>query len=158
LIVITKWLSLAAAGLFLLPGSSALAQNISAPSVQSSSSIQAYDINGEQTLVGTVLTYTASSQTAPHGPRLTLQTSSGVVDVHLGDVRTLSANHFAIQTGDTLRIIGENVSLANNTTQFLARILQKGTQAIAVRTTRGFPIPPSHPVDASNAKNQAGVM
>ncbi|HEY2121224.1 MAG TPA: hypothetical protein VGH37_18705 [Candidatus Acidoferrum sp.] len=154
----TKWLSLAAAGLFLLPGNSALAQSNSAPSVQSSASIQAYDINRERTLVGIVLTYTASSQTAPHGPRLTLQTSSGVVDVHLGDVRTLSVNRFTIQPGDTLRIIGENVSFANNTTQFLARILQKGTQAIAVRTTRGFLIPPSHPIDASNAKKQAGVM
>jgi hypothetical protein len=154
----TKWLSLAAAGLFLLPASSSLAQSNSTSSVQSSSSIQAYDVSREQTLIGTVLSYTASSQTAPLGPRLTLQTPSGVIDVHLGDARTLSANHFTIQTGDTLRIIGENVNLANNIMEFLARILQKGTQAIAVRSTRGFPIPPTHPVDASNGKKQAGVM
>jgi hypothetical protein len=159
LIMTTKWLFLAAAGFFLLPVRSVLAQNNNdaQPNVNSAS-MQTYDVSREQTLVGTVLAQTFSSRVAPLGPHLSLQTASGVVDVHLGDTRILSANHFTIQAGDTLRIIGENVVLANHASQFLARVLQNGTQAIVVRTIHGFPIPPTISGETKNGKKQAGVM
>ena len=154
----TKWLSTATAGMILLSVGSILAQNSVAPLTHNSTSAESYDVGREQILVGTVLSYSAASHSAPWGPRLTLQTQTGVVDIHLGDARTLSTNHFTIQTGDALRVIGEAVNLPNNTTQFLARILQKGTQAIVLRTPHGFPIPPAVPADAKDGKKQAGAM
>jgi hypothetical protein len=157
LIMITKWLSAAAAGVLLLSAGPLLAQNNAASATQESSFAQSYDIRREQTLVGTVLTYAAAAQSAPFGPRLILQTRAGVVDIHLGDARTLSASHFTIQAGDTLRVIGESVSLPNSTTQFLARILQKDTQAIAVRTSHGFPIPSTIPAGVKDGK-KGGAM
>jgi hypothetical protein len=99
-----------------------------------------YDVKCESDVVGTVVAYSANSKTAPFGARATVQTSSGTIEVHLGDARLLAANHFSVETGDTLRIVGE-ILAAGNSNLFVARIVQKGTQALAVRTARGFPIP-----------------
>jgi hypothetical protein len=126
-----------------------------APQMQARSS--AYDLNREGTLVGSVIAYTESSATPPMGAHVTLQTAGGVVDVHLGDARLLTASHFSIQAGDTLRIIGENVSFGNST-QFLARIVQKGSQALAVRSARGIPVRYAVPKNSGESKPQGGVL
>jgi len=106
--------------------------------------------------VGTVVAYTANSKTAPFGARATVQTSSGVMEVHLGDARVLAANHFSIETGDILRIVGETLT-TGNTSLYVARIVQKGTQALAVRTARGFPIPYVAPRNTQAAATHRGV-
>ncbi len=116
-----------------------------------------YDLKREGTLVGTVIAYTESSTTVPLGAHVTLQTAGGVVDVHLGDARVLTANHFSIQAGDTLRIIGENVA-SGTASLFLARIVQKGTQALAVRSERGIPVRYAAPKNSAESKSQGGVL
>jgi hypothetical protein len=115
-----------------------------------------YDVKRESDVVGTVVAYAANSKTAPFGARVTMQTGSGVIEVHLGDARLLAANHFSIATGDTLRIVGETLS-AGNANLFVARIVQKGTQALAVRSARGFPIPYVAPRDTQSAASHRGV-
>jgi len=152
-----RWLSLGTASVLLLAAGISLAQERTGQPAANSSAKQAYDLSREQTLVGTVISYSASSSTAPLGPRLILQTASGDVDVHLGDARVLAANQFTIHSGDTLRVIGEEVNFSNRT-QFVARILQKGTQAIAVRTTHGFPIAPAAQQNGASGKKQEGVL
>jgi hypothetical protein len=101
-----------------------------------------YDPAREVNLVGTVISYMESSSTPPLGAHLTIQTASGVVDVHLGNARLLKANQFSLASGDRVRIVGENAPYGNGT-QFLARVVQKGNQTLAVRSTRGFPLRPS---------------
>jgi len=115
-----------------------------------------YDVKRESDVVGTVVAYAANSKTSPYGARVTVQTSSGVIEVHLGDARLLAANHFSIATGDTLRIVGETLS-AGNANLFVARIVQKGTQALAVRSARGFPIPYVAPRGTQSAATHRGV-
>ena len=115
-----------------------------------------YDVKRESEVVGTVVAYATNSKTAPFGARATVQTSSGVMEVHLGDARLLAANHFSIETGDTLRIVGETLPTGNSNL-FLARIVQKGTQALAVRTARGFPIPYVAPRNTQAAASHRGV-
>jgi hypothetical protein len=115
-----------------------------------------YDVKRESDVVGTVVAYTANSKTAPFGARATMQTSSGVIEVHLGDSRLLAANHFSIETGDTLRVVGETLT-TGNTSLFVGRIVQKGTQALAVRTARGFPIPYVAPRDTQAVASRRGV-
>ena len=115
-----------------------------------------YDVKRESDVVGTVVAYAANSKTAPFGARATVQTSSGVIEVHLGDARLLAANHFSIETGDTLRIVGESLA-TGNTNMFVARIVQKGTQALEVRTARGFPIPYVAPQNTQSAAAHLGV-
>jgi hypothetical protein len=78
------------------------------------------------------------------------------MEVHLGDPRLLAANHFSIETGDTLRIVGETLNIGN-TTLFIARILQKGTQALAVRTARGLPVPYVAPRNTQSTAMRRGV-
>ena len=77
--------------------------------------------------------------------------------MHLGDSRLLAANKFTIHSGDTLRIIGETVSLASGT-QFVARIVQNGAQAVAVRSSRGFPLSYVAPRNTNASKPQGGVL
>ena len=115
-----------------------------------------YDIKRESEVVGTVVAFEANSKTAPFGARAALQTGSGLMEVHLGNPRLLTANHFSIETGDTLRIVGENLA-AGNANLFVARIVQKGTQALAVRTTRGFPIPYVAPRTTESVATHRGV-
>jgi hypothetical protein len=115
-----------------------------------------YDVKRESEVVGTVVGYAANSKTAPFGARATVQTGSGLMEVHLGDARFLAANHFSIETGDTLRIVGETLA-TGNTSLFVARILQKGTQALAVRTTRGLQVPYVAPRNTQSASMHRGV-
>ena len=134
----------------------------SAPAFAQQSTIRAadtrrYDVRRETNLVGTVVSFEAYSKTAPYGALVVLQASAGVLEVHLGDARLLSANHFTIQSGDTLRIVGEPLS-AHQATYFVARMVQKGTQALALRTPQGSLIPYVAPRAAPANTAQRGAV
>ena len=73
------------------------------------------------------------------GAHVVIQTASGQIDVHLGDGGLLKADRFTLATGDSIRVIGENVPYGAGS-QFFARILQKGNQTVALRSMRGFPL------------------
>lgn len=128
--------SLYAAGFFAISGFACAQQ----PGAVLPADTAHYDARRECTVVGTVTAYTATGQTAPLGARVMLRIASGPLEVHLGDPRLLAANHFSIQSGDTLRIIGETLTLKGSQV-FVARIIQNGMHALAVRTTRGFLVP-----------------
>jgi hypothetical protein len=102
---------------------------------------QAYEMSRETVLEGKVVQYTPASTVAPLGAHVTIQTSSGVVDVHVGNAQRLTTGHFSLASGDSLRIVGENVAFGTGT-QFLARLIQKGNQILEVRTTRGMVLGP----------------
>jgi hypothetical protein len=117
--------------------------------------LSSYDVQREVTLLGTVQSYIPHAQTPPLGAHLILQTALGAVDVHLGDSRLLGASRFTIEPGDKLRIIGESVSYGQHT-QFVARLVQKGTQVLAVRSIRGFPLSFMAARNSAQAKAQGG--
>jgi hypothetical protein len=146
-----KFLMVGAAALTLCGG--ALGQQ---PPAAPASRAGEYDVKRETEFVGTVMAYAANSKAAPFGARAVVQTSSGVVEVHLGDSRLLAANHFSIESGDTLRIVGETLTTGNDSL-FIARIVQKGTQALAVRTMRGLPVPYVAPRNTQTAATHLGV-
>lgn len=112
--------------------------------------ITVYDVSREVSVQGTVVSYTENSSTAPLGPHVILQTSSGSLDVHLGNARLLDANHFTLAAGDAVRVIGENVASSSGP-QFVARLIQKGNQAVLLRSPQGFPLRPM-------IKPQGGVL
>jgi hypothetical protein len=115
---------------------------------------QAYDVSRESVLQGTVLTFTAESSVAPLGAHVTIQTASGPVDVHIGSPKILENNHFTVSIGDNIKVVGEVLPYGNGT-QFFARLIEKGSQSIAVRGTRGFPL---RSVNASAVKPHQGVL
>jgi hypothetical protein len=104
---------------------------------------RSYNVSRETVLEGMVVRYTPSASTKPLGAHVSVQTSSGVVDVHLGNAKLLTANHFSLAAGDSLRITGENLAYGT-TMQFVARVVQKGNQTLAVRSNRGFPLSPGN--------------
>jgi hypothetical protein len=150
-----RTLSFLFAGALIL-AASAGAQQKAATSWQHS---RGYDLSREVSLQGTVVGYRPSSLAPPLGAHVMLQTSSGVIDVHLGDPRMLAANHFSLTPGDAVRIIGENLNQSQGT-QFVARILQKGTQALEVRSLQGIPLRPGRAMakSAQAHAQQGGVL
>jgi hypothetical protein len=102
---------------------------------------QAYSVSRETVLQGTVTSFSISQTTAPAGPHVVLQTSSGAVDVHLGDASMLRANHFSLTSGDSVKIVGEALPFGSGT-QFYARVIQSGNKSLTVRSVRGFPLKP----------------
>jgi hypothetical protein len=98
-----------------------------------------YNMSKEVSLQGTVARFTENSAGLPAGAHVLLQTASGQIDVHLGDPKLLKANNLSISQGASLRIIGEPVTTTQGTF-FLARLVQQGTQVIAVRSTHGMPL------------------
>jgi len=145
-------------GFFVLAGVLALcltagAQQAAQPEARR---LQSYDAGCEVTLVGTVVKYEASSSAPPMGAHLLVQTSSGQVDAHLGDARVLQASHLELKVGDNVRIVGESLALGDGTF-FAARIVQKGTQAVAVRNAKGFLLRPSSTLSQSQKDALRGV-
>lgn len=100
----------------------------------------AYDAARETILEGTVVSYTAASTVPPVGPHAMIQSSSGVVDVHLGNAQLLKVNHVTLASGDAVSIVGENVSFGNGPAIFLARVLHKGSQTVTLRNLKGIPL------------------
>ena len=104
--------------------------------------LRTYNASREISLVGTVLKYETNSAIPPIGAHLTIQTASGSVDVHVGNAKVLQAGHLTLHPGDNVRIVGEPMALGEGT-YFAARIVQKGTAAVAVRNAKGFPLRPA---------------
>jgi len=118
--------------------------------------LRTYNASREISLVGTVVKYETSSTVSPMGAHVTLQTASGQVDVHLGNAKVLEANHLTLNAGDNVRIVGEPMALGGGT-YFAARIVQKGTQAVAVRNARGFPLSPASTLTPAQKEALRGV-
>jgi hypothetical protein len=123
------------AGTVLLCASTGFAQQPSVPAVHQND----YVISRESSLQGKVVEYTATSHVAPVGAHVTVQTSSGIVDVHLGNVRLINANHLTLEAGDSVTITGENVPFGSGTV-FAARIIQKGSVSVTLRSKNGMPL------------------
>ena len=113
---------------------------------------QGYQTSREVSVQGSVLSYSETSSAAPFGAHVTIQSSSGVLDVHLGNARLLENSHFTLAAGDAVRVIGENVAFGTGTL-FVARIVQKDGQTLALRSTQGFPLRP-----ASKSAGQQGAL
>ena len=115
-----------------------------------------YSTARESKLQGTVVSYTTGSATAPAGAQLELQTATGIVNVHLGNTRLLAANHLSLQTGDSVTVVGETLSVASGTV-FAARVIQKGTLAVTLRSPNGVPLALT-PRSAGGQKPAAGAL
>ncbi len=118
--------------------------------------VQSYDLSREVSLIGTVVKYDTASSVPPIGAHLTLQTASGQVEVHLGNAKVLQANHLELNPGDSVRIIGEDLAFGSGTV-FAARIVQKGTQAVAVRNTKGYLLTPASTLTPEQKQALRGV-
>ncbi len=95
-----------------------------------------YDASRETTLVGKVISYTEQSSVPPIGAHVSIQTASGIVDVHIGSAKLLEQKRFTLSAGDSVRITGEMISVGESST-FAARIIENGMQSVTVRNSKG---------------------
>src|SRR5215475_14182085 len=103
-----------------------------------------YDLSKDVAVTGTVLSYTENSKTPPLGAHLLLQTASGNVEVHLGNARLLHLAKMNLQQGQSVRVVGQSRVLGPGSV-FFARLVQSGTQVIALRSDHGLPLTPAGP-------------
>jgi hypothetical protein len=102
----------------------------------------AYDVARESVISGKIVQYSSASTTPPLGAHITLQTGSGTIEVHAGNAKLIEASHISLQAGDAVSITGETVTFGNSTV-FVARVIQKGSQSVAVRSKNGVPLLPT---------------
>jgi hypothetical protein len=148
-----SWMATALAA-FLAAASSVGAQT--APQAEAS----LYQVGRETTLVGTVSSVVENSKTGPLGTHVMVQSTSGLVDVHVGSSKYLAMNKLNLKSGDSVRVIGENFGVGADTV-FYARIVQDGTAAVAVRSPHGMPLWKNGKRLATNANsnaNRAGAL
>src|SRR5262245_10947462 len=129
-----------------------LAQRPNTKSVAATSG--GYNIANDSSLQGTVLSYTENSKTPPLGTHVLLETSSGNVDVHLGNARVLHQAKMSLTQGMSVRFVGQTRTVGQNTV-FLARLVQVGSQVVAVRSNSGVPVTPGAPRGKAAARNAA---
>jgi hypothetical protein len=101
----------------------------------------AYQASRESILSGKILSYSASSTSAPLGARISLQTSSGALEVHAGNAKLIATSNLSLKAGDSVTITGETVPFGTKEV-FVARVIQKGTQSLIVRSKNGTPLLP----------------
>jgi hypothetical protein len=118
-----------------------------------------YDLGREVNVVGTVSAVVENSKTGPLGTHVIVQTAGGAVDVHVGSAKFLKVNDLTLASGDVVRVIGESFAIGSDTV-FLARIIQKGTKAVAVRSSKGMPLWPAgaRVLAAAKAPSQGGAQ
>jgi len=102
----------------------------------------AYDVARESVISGKIVQYNSTSTTPPLGAHISLQTSSGTIDVHAGNAKVIQVSNISLQTGDSVSITGETVQFGNSNV-FVARLIQKGLQSVAVRSKNGVPLLPT---------------
>jgi hypothetical protein len=98
-----------------------------------------YSVARESALQGKVVAYSATSATAPIGAHVKVQTSSGLIDVHLGNAHLLTQNKLSLQPGDSVTVVGENIPFGSGTV-FAARVITKGTTSVTLRSKNGSPL------------------
>jgi len=122
---------------------SALLFSVAAGAQETNKAIQrngTYDVSRETVLQGTVVSFNAPSSAAPLVAHVVVQTASGTVDVNLGNAKLLKSAGIELTAGESVRIIGANIQGMDGSSVFAARILQKGSQSVALRSTKGFPL------------------
>jgi hypothetical protein len=133
----------------------ALAQRPNSKSV--SAAAGGYNLANDVSLEGTILSYTENSRTPPLGTHVLLQTASGNADVHLGDARLLHQARLSLAEGMSVRFVGQSQTVGKNTV-FLARLVQVGSQVVAVRSTHGLPLGPGAGRGKAGAKNASANL
>jgi hypothetical protein len=102
----------------------------------------AYDTARESVISGKIMQYSSASTTPPLGAHISLQTGSGTIEVHAGNAKLIQASNISLQAGDSVSITGETVPFGNGSV-FVARIIQKGSQSVTVRSKNGVPLLPT---------------
>jgi len=98
-----------------------------------------YDMSKEVQVRGTIQQIDTSSGRVPVGIHILVQTTSGVVDAHLGPLNKASLDALNLSVGESVALTGMNESSASGSL-FLVRLLTTSTRIVILRNERGYPV------------------
>jgi hypothetical protein len=106
---------------------------------------QFYSSATETTVAGTVEDVRTVSPPARSrgGLHLTLNTSSGPVEVHVGPTWYVSSRNITFAKGDTVTLIGSKITMSGREA-LVAREITKGQQVLTLRAANGTPVWSGH--------------
>jgi len=73
------------------------------------------------------------------GTHLTLKTTQGTFNVHVGPTTYFASKNFSVAKGDELTITGSKVQF-QGTESLIAREIKKGDQVLTLRDANGLPL------------------
>ena len=103
-----------------------------------------YDLSAETTLTGTVADVVTTTPAGRGmgmggGLHLTLDTSSGPMDVHVGPLSFVSSKNITFSKGDAVTVVGATLATSGQTV-VVAREIRKGEQVLKLRDEKGLPL------------------
>ena len=101
-----------------------------------------YEASKEVTMEGTIQGLV--KKPAPGtmmGAHLTVSTSKGTIDAHIGDFVLRGSHPYAPTVGQSVKLVGVMTTI-NNKSVFLTRTVETGNRTVQVRTERGYLILP----------------
>ncbi|MGA8143771.1 MAG: hypothetical protein WB987_07780 [Candidatus Acidiferrales bacterium] len=117
-----------------------------------------YDLSKEIKVDGTIDKIESNSTGGPMGTHLLVLTPQGMVDVHLGASRAVSAANLGLSVGQSVHVTGMMATIGGNSV-LLARILTTSNHIYMLRNEHGAPIRSLMPRGtASSASSQKGAL
>ena len=132
----TSKLLLSGLAVLLFSVAPAIAQS-AAPAADSAAT--PYDLTKEIKVQGTIQKIETSEASGPIGTHILIQTTSGVVDAHLGFSSATTPANLGISEGQSVTVIGMTQDVAGNSV-LLARVLTTSSRVFVLRSERGIPV------------------
>ena len=101
--------------------------------------LPAYDVAKEVKIQGTIQKVEVSDTDGPPGTHILVQTTSGVVDAHLGVGAASKPQYLGIAAGQSVSVIGMMQTLGG-TNVLLARVLTTPNHIFVLRNEHGIPV------------------
>jgi hypothetical protein len=98
-----------------------------------------YNVASETTLKGKITAvedFTCPVSESEIGRHILLQTSSGVVQVHMAPARVMRSQKFSFSPGDQIEVVGSKVRLQGQET-LIAREITRGNESFFIRDREG---------------------
>ena len=135
--------------------------NASAQSAVSATGLSSptYDVTKEINVDGAIDKIETSTNGGPIGTHLLVISSEGVVDVHLGASKAVSAKNLGLEVGQAVHVTGMMATFNGNPVM-LARILTTSNHIYMLRNEHGAPVRSLMPraAAASSATSQKGGL
>lgn len=99
-----------------------------------------YNPATEATVQGSVSAVTTvTGRRGWNGVHLTVQTSEGKYDVHIGPSDYIASKEFTFSEGDQVEVTGSKLEV-NGTSTLIAREIKKDGKVLTLRDKQGFPL------------------
>lgn len=133
---------------------SSSAHSATAANSQSNAAMTAYDLSKEIVVQGNIQKIDPAGNHAPMGAHLLVETSTGVVDAHLGALNAASLKLLGLYNGEAVSLTGI-MQTENGNSILLVRILNAAGHDFTLRSKNGFPLKSLAPRAASAGRTNA---